>query len=67
MFFGDEIFQIIPNNVCVEVSLSPAKELLHVPVHFDCEYPRTCSEEVRVDVLKDRVRNRTGKIGDLLI
>ena len=58
---------MILNNVCVEVNLSPAKELLHVPVHFDCEYPRACSKEVRVDVLKDRVRNRTGKIGDLLL
>ena len=58
---------MILNNVCIEVSLGPVKELLHVAVHFDCEYPRACSKEVRVDVLKDRVRNRTGKIGDLLL
>ena len=35
---------MIPNNVCVGVSLGPAKELLHVPVHFDGEYPRPCSK-----------------------
>ena len=44
LFFGDEIFQMIPNNVRVGVSLGPAKELLHVPVHFDGEYPHACDK-----------------------
>ena len=35
---------MIPNNVCVGVSLGRAKELLQLPVDFDGEYPRACSK-----------------------
>ena len=56
---------MILKNVCVDVSLDPAKSyFMYLFILIANTFPNAV-KEARVDVLKDRERNKVGKIADL--